>query len=178
MDNKHRPVGGPISLTGVETVYPIDAVNPTSAHQAHIERQTITIEDMSLQDLRLHWRKQFGRSAPANLPRSLLLRLLIYKLQVEAHGHLRPEIARELATMDSAASLDTRGQSRAPQLKLRSGTLLVREHGGIQHRVLVTDIGLLWNGQQFNSLSQVARAITGTNWNGPRFFGLRGTANG
>ncbi len=51
--------------------------------------------------------------------------------------------------------------------------MLEREHGGVMHRVTVTVGGCSWNGREFRSLSEAALAITGTKWNGPRFFGLR-----
>ena len=56
---------------------------------------------------------------------------------------------------------------------LKPGTELVREHAGTLHRVIVVKDGFAWKGATYRSLSEVARAITGTNWNGPRFFGLR-----
>ena len=55
----------------------------------------------------------------------------------------------------------------------RNGTVLVREWGGVTHHVTVVADGFLWNGKTYPSLSSVARTITGTNWNGPRFFGMR-----
>jgi hypothetical protein len=55
----------------------------------------------------------------------------------------------------------------------RRGTILVREWQGTTHQVAVGDDGFLWNGRTYRSLSSIARAITGTNWNGPRFFGMR-----
>ncbi len=55
----------------------------------------------------------------------------------------------------------------------RTGTILVREWRGTTHQVAVVDDGFLWNGKTHQSLSSIARAITGTNWNGPRFFGMR-----
>ncbi len=60
----------------------------------------------------------------------------------------------------------------------RSGTLLMREHAGVLHRLMVADVGFAWNGRIYDSLSQVAFAITGTRWNGPRFFGLRNKDKG
>ena len=54
--------------------------------------------------------------------------------------------------------------------------MMVREHEGVLHRVVVEQDGFAWNGATYESLSAVARAITGTNWNGPRFFGLRDRA--
>ena len=65
----------------------------------------------------------------------------------------------------------------APARTARPGTVLVREHGGVPHRVTVLGDGFSWNGRSFDSLSQVAFAITGTKWNGPRFFGLRDKAD-
>ena len=55
----------------------------------------------------------------------------------------------------------------------KAGTILVREHAGVLHRVITMEQGFAWNGTTYRSLSEVAQAITGTNWNGPRFFGLR-----
>jgi hypothetical protein len=60
--------------------------------------------------------------------------------------------------------------------KLKPGCQLVREHEGIDHRVTVVESGYDWNGTTFGSLSSVAKAITGTNWNGYRFFGLKAKA--
>ena len=66
---------------------------------------------------------------------------------------------------------------RAPQTRegvgLKAGALLVREWNGKLERVMILDQGFAWNGQTFSSLSQIAKAMTGTNWNGHRFFGLR-----
>ena len=57
--------------------------------------------------------------------------------------------------------------------ELKPGTILTREWNGQIHRVMVVDDGFAWNGKTYDSLSKVAFAITGTKWNGPRFFGLR-----
>lgn len=59
------------------------------------------------------------------------------------------------------------------QIELKAGTILSREWSGATYRVIVVDGGFLWDGATYESLSQVAFAITGTRWNGPRFFGLR-----
>jgi len=58
----------------------------------------------------------------------------------------------------------------------RPGTRLVREWQGRVHEVVVLDEGFLWSGKRHGSLSEIARAITGTRWSGPRFFGLTGPA--
>ena len=64
-------------------------------------------------------------------------------------------------------------EPRCPAPLPRRGTILVREWQGTTHHVTVGDEGFLWNGRTYRSLSGIARAITGTNWNGPRFFGMR-----
>ena len=71
---------------------------------------------------------------------------------------------------------------RAPQTRdgvgLTAGALLAREWNGKLERVMILEEGFAWNGQTFGSLSQIAKAMTGTNWNGHRFFGLRHGRNG
>ncbi len=62
------------------------------------------------------------------------------------------------------------------QLEFKAGTILIREWNGITHRAIAVDNGFLWDGTRYDSLSAIAFAITGTRWNGPRFFGLRDSA--
>ncbi len=120
-----------------------------------------------------------GRTAPAHLPKHLLLRLLAYRLQADALGDLDKASLRYL---DKLANAGGAGQDRAqsPPLpgagKVRPGTLMMREWEGVQHRVMALDEGFAWNGTTYRSLSQVARAITGTRWSGPRFFGTGQTS--
>ena len=118
------------------------------------------------------WRRAFGRPTPTGLSRTLLVRALAYKLQAEALGDLDRDTARALDRMAGQGAEvevmplpDTRGSQR--------GTVLVREWQGTLQSVMVMEDGYAWNGVAYRSLSEVARAITGTRWNGPRFFGLR-----
>jgi hypothetical protein len=136
------------------------------------------LEGLALEELRSRWRLQFGRSAPKGLPRRILFRLLAYRLQAEKYGDLDPEAVHFLDSVerDKDAPLPTLGQATCGGLM--AGTVLVREHGGIRHHVTITKEGFSWNGLDFKSLSKVAKAITGTAWNGPRFFGLRDARNG
>ena len=131
---------------------------------------------------------------PSGLGRQLTLRILAYHEQAQRHGDLDKASRRVLAdmtvgkqsgevTISPRASTSTPiapGRKEADAFKpargpdlLRPGTLLAREHGGVLHRVLVGADGFTWQGQSYDSLSKVAFAITGTRWNGPRFFGLR-----
>jgi DUF2924 family protein len=74
---------------------------------------------------------------------------------------------------DAATPFDRRGPQTREGLGLKVGALLVREWKGQLERVMILEEGFAWNGQTFGSLSQIAKAMTGTNWNGHRFFGLR-----
>ena len=144
--------------------------------------------DLDLDALRLRWRKLLRASAPPHLPRSLLLRIIAYRIQANAYGDLDratrrflDKIAREREAR--RASGDKPARRLVPSIpplperrSLKPGTELVREHAGTLHRVVVVTDGFAWNGAPYRSLSEVARAITGTNWNGPRFFGLRDKA--
>lgn len=138
--------------------------------------EIIKLEAVALDDVRLSWQNRFGRAAPVHLPKHLLLRLYAYRLQAETHGDLRPatvqlldRLGRESVGEGKSIPLPTELQGRG---QLKAGTILVREHAGVSHQVTVAQDGYCWNGQSFSSLSQVATAITGTRWNGPRFFGL------
>jgi len=116
-------------------------------------------------DLGRLWRDLTGARPPDYLPKSLLQRLCARAVQ-EAHlGGLDPTTRRALA----AAGRGKLG----PERRIKPGSVLVREHGGVLHEVTVLADGYQWQGERFASLSAVARRITGTNWNGPRFFGLR-----
>jgi hypothetical protein len=149
-----------------------------------LEVEIAVLRDLDLTGLRERWQKVYGRSAPPHLPGYLLFRVMAYKIQADALGDLDRETVRVL----DAVAADWRKrkaagvrQGKAPppvppvpaRRSLKPGTILAREHNGELHRVVVMPDGFAWNGKTYGSLSEVARAITGTNWNGPRFFGLR-----
>ena len=132
------------------------------------------LRDLDAQRLRTHWQAAFGGTAPAHLPRHLLFRLLAYRLQTEHIGDLDPENRRLLDRSNSPEDASKRAADAARAAKsLRPGTVLGREWNGEMHRVAVLAEGFAWNGTTYPSLSKVAFVITGTRWNGPRFFGLR-----
>jgi hypothetical protein len=139
-----------------------------------LEDEIARLRGLDLPGLQARWRTMFGRRAPAHLPRHLLLRIVAYRLQADLHGDLDAETARYLDRLAKA------GRSKSAPLPdastMRPGTYLVREWGGVVHHVLALDLGYVWNGTSYRSLSGVARAITGKRWNGPRFFGLREVA--
>ena len=129
---------------------------------------------MDLPALAARWRRAFGRAAPPGLSRALLHRALAYRIQADVLGGLDRETARALDRLRPGAG--TGEVILLPQPRTRPGTLLCREWQGAMHSVMVLEEGFAWNGLTFGSLSEVALAITGTKWNGPRFFGLRQAA--
>ena len=166
---------------GPSSLAPGDAVQSLAA-------EVEGLAALDLQGIRARWRQRMRSAPPANLPRPLLMRLLAYRLQARVHGDLD---AKTAAILDRVARDHARRRAAGEKLppkepppvppvsrerRLKPGTLLVRQHGGEQHRVVVMPDGFLWQGRTFSSLSETARAITGTRWNGPRFFGLHGPA--
>jgi hypothetical protein len=121
--------------------------------------------------LRRRWRSVMGRPAPASLSRQLMIRILRWREQVARVGDLDSKTLATLATALANRSDAPSSAALSPRSP-RPGAVLVREHGGVLHRVMVLDHGFAWSGRTFASLSSVARAVTGTNWNGRRFFGL------
>jgi len=116
----------------------------------------------------------FGRPAPAHLARHLLFRSLAYRLQADRLGDLDRESQRLL---DRSGSPEKAGRTAVDlsrqTTELRPGTILGREWNGQMQQVAVLADGFAWNGNTYPSLSKAAFAITGTRWNGPKFFGLR-----
>jgi hypothetical protein len=103
--------------------------------------------------------------------KDLMARFLCWHIQEQGQGGLDPETAKHL---DGLARGDKRGANRPRRLK--PGTVLLREYQGERHTVTVVANGYLWHETTYASLSTLARAITGTAWSGPRFFGLRSDA--
>jgi hypothetical protein len=139
-----------------------------------IEVEVARLRDLDLGELRARWQTVFGRRAPAHLPRHLMFRVIAYHIQAAALGDLDGDCQRILARAGSlkAAGKEVRKLSDV-MCSLQQGTILRREWNGRMHRVAVLAGGFAWNGKTYPSLSKVAFAITGTRWNGPRFFGLR-----
>lgn len=137
----------------------------------HLDQQIATLNSLGVADLRKAWAERFRRPAPPIQSADVLLRLFAWKLQVAAFGDIDADTSSRLARLKTAL---VRGKSTAPSpaLGLRPGSILSREWRGQVHRVLVLDQGFEHLDVRYRSLSEVARAITGTRWSGPRFFGL------
>ena len=139
-----------------------------------VDVEVARLRDLDLRGLRTRWELVHGRNAPPHLPRHLMSRILAYRLQAERLGDLDPESKRILDRSSSPEQASKHAADvRRASNSLRPGTMLGREWNGKMHRVAVMADGFAWNGTTYPSLSKVAFAITGTRWNGPRFFGLR-----
>ena len=151
--------------------------NDRTSNNTSVEDEIAHLRSLDLKGLRARWLSIFQRPAPAHLTRHLLFSAIAYRLQADRFGDLDHAIkqlldrtiAKETAPAMSArlASFDQKRTELAP------GSVLVREWDRQSQRVMVMADGFAWNGQTYDSLSKVAFAITGTKWNGPRFFGLR-----
>jgi hypothetical protein len=141
---------------------PTEPVSP-EALSAEIAR----LATLPLTALKAAWAAEFRRPPPKGLWPDLLLRTLAWRLQEKVLGGHDKAIVRLLETYGRQKE----GAGR-PKL-LKTGTVLVREFGGTRHTVTILPEGFAWNDRTYPSLTAIARIITGTNWNGPRFFGLR-----
>ena len=124
-------------------------------------------------ELKQQWRELFD-SEPPPFNRRYLESRLAYRIQELAYGGLKPETIRRL--QDLAEDLDGKGRGTARSrqgIVPIAGTRLLREWQGVEHVVTVTATGFEWQGRPYKSLSAIARAITGTRWNGWVFFGLK-----
>jgi hypothetical protein len=131
---------------------------------ADLAQRLAALEEMGAADLRSLWTKLTDSPAPRISPR--LLRLaLAWEIQASVHGGLSRATQQRLAQL-------ARGDTHTTLA--RAGMRLVREWNGQAHVVTIGEDKIIrWNGREWRSLSEVARAITGTRWSGPVFFGLR-----
>lgn len=157
-------------------------VKARATRQTPIKKSSLDVEiahlrDLDLSGLRARWKGEFRREPAPHLPRHLLFAVLAYRIQASRLGDIRADaktvldrsIPGEKRSVTSAriAKLDRQRTLLTP------GTMLTRSWNGRSERVTVMADGFGWNGKVYRSLSKVASAITGTRWNGPRFFGLR-----
>jgi hypothetical protein len=150
------------------------SIGPAPPDRDELDVEIARLRDLDINELRRRWQAAFGRPAPAHLPRHLVFRMVAYQLQAERFGHLDAESRRRLDQSDTPQTAGRSAASvRQPISELRPRTTLGREWNSQMQRVFVLPDGFVWNGKTYRSLSQVAFAITGTRWNGPRFFGLR-----
>ncbi|EJF90297.1 DUF2924 domain-containing protein [Bartonella tamiae] len=131
---------------------------------------TGSLETLKRSDLLDLWRNVITTPPSRTMGRNVMCGILAFEIQSKQYGGLNKTFQKELKRYETALNagkiIKTKGH------KLRQGSRLLREWNGITHHVEVTENGYLWNGKLYRSLSSIAKAITGTHWSGPRFFGL------
>jgi hypothetical protein len=149
--------------------------------ETSVEDEIVHLRGLDLKGLRARWRSVLQRPAPDHVPRHLLFAIIAYRIQADRLGDLDHETRQLLdrtGAKETGAAMSARLISfDQKRTELTPGTVLVREWERRSQRVMVMSDGFAWNGQTYDSLSKVAFAITGTKWNGPRFFGLRDKAD-
>ena len=175
-DARHLP-----ALAGSEPARSLEAPLPSNNDLA---AEISSLEKLDLHALRIRWRKLMRKEPPEHLGKALLIRIISYRLQARVYGDLDAAsvkllegIARDHERRRKAGEVKPKAvpivAPAARDRGHRPGTIFVREYAGETHRVCVAAGGFEWQGTIYRSLSEIARCITGTTWNGPRFFGLR-----
>jgi hypothetical protein len=118
------------------------------------------------------WEELFNKPVPQRIRKELMARILAYRIQEQAFGGLNSKTRRRL---DQIANAMGKNQNTAIAKMARSkpGTRLIRSWQGKTHTVTIEESGYQYQGRQYRSLSEIARHITGTQWSGPLFFGLK-----
>ena len=151
--------------------------NGRASTKMSVEDEIAHLRGLNLKGLRSRWHSVFQRQAPAHLTRHLLFAVIAYRVQADRLGDLdhktRQVLDRTFSKGIGPAMSARLASFDRKRTELSPGTVLVREWNRQSQRVMVMADGFAWNGQTYDSLSKVAFAITGTKWNGPRFFGLR-----
>ena len=160
--------------------------NLKASPTTELPRGLADLKNWDLEALCKEWQRLFRKKAPLNLPQYLLLRMIAYRLQANALGDLDSSCIKYLNQVAAQRATRLASKNKYPrkspppipavpaEQSLKAGSILVREHDGHLHKVIVAaPRDFRWNDKSFKSLSEVACVITGTKWNGPRFFGLR-----
>jgi Protein of unknown function (DUF2924) len=142
------------------------------AVEAELDRLAV----MPIAQLRIRYRELFRTDPPKAFGQDLLRRSIAHRIQEKAYGGLTASTRRLFDQLVKAAMAKPNGRLEIPR-RIKPGSELVRTWDGKTHRVRVTADGFAYEGETFASLSEIASEITGTRWNGPRFFGLRSASN-
>ena len=148
------------------------ATTRTGTYTDDYVRNTLaSLEKMPLPQLRAFWTERWG-TLPAYRTRDQLMRAAAWKLQADIHGGVTAKVRREVAELGARFNAD-RGFTPGAGVSLMPGMTLIRVWGGKRHEIAVLEEGFVYDGRHFGSLSAAAFAITGTQWNGPVFFGVK-----
>ena len=140
--------------------------------EGDLEEWLRTLATMNIQALRAEWRRLYRVSPPPRLRRDLLTRGVADKWQGATSGGLSGATRRRLLVLAGGGQEEGEAVRVSPPSRLRPGTRLLRTWRGRTMSVTVLDDGFLFEDRRYTSLTEIAQAITGTHWSGPRFFGL------
>ena len=141
-----------------------------------VEDELDRLPTTPIADLRKRYRELFRTEPPKAFGPDLLRRSIAQRIQEKAYGGLSRSTQRLLDQLVKTAMAKPNGRLELPR-RIKPGSELVRTWKGRSYRVMVMADGFAYDGETFASLSEIASDITGTNWNGPRFFGLRPASN-
>jgi hypothetical protein len=139
----------------------------------NLEKQLDQLKQLKPEELRKRWQAVFGSNPPPKIRSSLMIQAIARWLQEKAFGGLKPSTQRLLQKVAQDAGAGSKAPTTGKKAQLRAGTILVREWHGTKHQVSVLKDGFMYRSKRYGSLSQIARTITGTQWSGPLFFGLK-----
>jgi hypothetical protein len=137
-----------------------------------VEAELDRLAVMPIAQLRVRYREVFRTDPPKAFGPDLLRRSVSHRIQEKAYGGLSRSTQRLLDQLMNAFSAKPNSKIVLPR-RIKPGSVLVREWKGRSHRVMVLADGFAYDGNTYSNLSEIAGLITGTRWNGPRFFGLR-----
>ena len=157
-------------MMAVRQITPSKPVDP--AVEAELDR----LPTMPIAGLRKRYSELFRTEPPKAFGPDLLRRSIAHRIQEKAYGGLNASARRLLDQLVKAAMAKPNGRLELPR-RIKPGSELVRSWKGKTYRVMVMADGFAYDGEKFASLSEIASEITGTKWNGPRFFGLRSASN-
>jgi len=151
-------------------------ITPPKPVDPAVEVELDRLPTMLIADLRKRYHELFRTEPPKAFGPDLLRRSITHRIQEKAYGGLPGSTRRLLDQLVKAATAKPNGRIELPR-RIKPGSELVRTWKGKSYRVMVMADGFAHDGKTFASLSEIASEITGTRWNGPRFFGLRSTSN-
>jgi hypothetical protein len=137
-----------------------------------VEGEITALSGLKHQELIGLWIEHYHNPPPKPVSRKLLIRAVAYAIQVRRYGGLPKRLRQELLRIAQESRSSAMNGPDPPRRTLSPGTRLLRDWHGRSHSVEVTDQGFLWNGRTYRSLSVIAREITGSRRNGPKFFGV------
>jgi DUF2924 family protein len=146
--------------------------NVSEKERQKLSAEIALLESLDVAQLKARWKVLYETEAPPRFSRDLLMRAVAYRMQERVLGGLKPATRRLFERVAQEARARRRIRV-APVRRLAPGALLIREWGGTKYQVTVLERGAMFRGKRYRSLSEVARAITGSRWSGPLFFGLK-----